>query len=171
MRKLLVGIFVMCMLLLAAAPSQAASWQDYFCFGVGYNDFFNFNFARRYTDWGFEIGLGSRDYPDVLDYPCPHSGYVIVEDKYFSGLFGVDLNRYLDFADSLTIYLGVGGYYLEYDKITRSTATGWYYENSTSGEFSVSFSGGLQYHSGDTSGMGIGYHSLRGVNAYILFGF
>lgn len=172
MRYFLIGILIVSLLLfLTGAPSQAANWHDYSYIGVGYKDMFNFHLARRYTDWGFELGLGGRQYPDVLDYQCPHSSYVIVEDQYFCGLFGFDLNRYLDFADSLTAYVGVGAYYLEYNTISRSTATGWYYEEDTSSKFSVSFSGGMQFHSSEKSGIGIGYHSIRGLNAYLIFGF
>src|SRR5690554_671519 len=170
-KHLAISLIIFAMLVVAL-PSQTAAWGDYTYLDVCYkDDLINIGIARRYTNWGFEIGLGARKYNDMLNYPCPHTSYIIVEDKYYNAMLGVDFIRYFDLNYELTAYLGAGGYYLGYDKISRSMATGWYYRESSSSEYEIGFSGGIQIHTKGKSGFGLGYHTLRGFNLQVMLGF
>ena len=172
MKNIIKTFIVVSLLILTALPSQAATWGDYTYLDVGHKDgLTSIGIARRYTDWGFEISLGAKGYKDALDYPCPHLNYIIVEDKYYNAILGVDFIRYFDLNYELTAYLGAGGYYLGYEKISRSLATGWYYRESSSSEYEIGFSGGIQIHTKGKSGFGLGYHTLRGFNLQVILGF
>lgn len=159
------GIIVFLMLLTSNGKVEAATFDNFTYGSIGYKEpMFNFSVAHRFVNYGFEIGCGLRLYPEIHDYPCPHDDYIILDDHYYSVHLGIDMLRYVDLGESITIYGGVGVYLLEYQTVVRSNATDWVYRQNSTVDLSFAYSGGFQIHTNDRYGFGIGYHSVRGVN-------
>ena len=167
-KKLIVSmILLVCFLALFFNAAQASTYA-YGSIGNNYEKT-NFSLAIRSNDDGFELGFGFYDFPGLLKYPCPHNNYEIVNNKYFDMICGIDYLRYSDFTDHLSVYGGIGAYMKGYQIISQSNATGWYYQEDTINEFTLAYSGGIQYHSANGIGVGIGYHSVRGANIQVIF--
>ncbi len=157
-------------LLITSLQTNAATFENYSYLGIGYNgDMPTFSATKRYVDFGVELGFAYRIYPGLNNYPCPHSDYTIINNKYQSALFGIDVLRYLDFAESCSLYGGIGLYLQTYMKVSRSNVLGWTYNQGAIAELAPAFSGGIQFHATNGSGFGIGYHSIRGVNLQFIF--
>lgn len=166
-------IFTLILIFTIASMAWADSSDDtstFYIYGsIGYKEpMFNFSGAVRFGHFGVEVGAGYRLYPGMLDYPCPHYDYTIIDYDYLSSLVGVDLIHYIDLADNVSIYAGGGLYLMEYDTVVESNSTYWVYRQYTRYEGRFAYSGGLQIHQNGI-GIGIGYHSLRGVNLQMLF--
>lgn len=160
-----ISLTVIFTLALVFTIAGMASASDIYTYGsIGYQDpMLNLSGALRFGNFGMEIGLGFRQYPEILDYPCPHDDYIIIDDHYKSALLGMDLLHFVDIGENCSLYSGVGFYLVGYDMVAESNATGWLYREDTTFEGRFAYSGGLQIHE-DHIGIGIGYHSLRGVN-------
>jgi hypothetical protein len=168
LKKLSITVIVTLALVMTAAGTTLA--HDNYTYGtIGYKDsMLNISGAVRFGHFGVEVGAGFRDYPGILDYPCPHSDYTIIEDYYKTYQVGIDLIHYTDLADNVSIYAGAGLYLQGFDTISQSNVTDWVYREFTSFEGRFAYSGGLQVHE-DHVGVGIGYHSIRGVNLQVVF--
>lgn len=162
----LVSLLTISILLISGLETNAATFETYTYGSIGYNNgMLNFTMAKRYiNNFGVELGFGYRTYPNINDYPCPHSNYIIIENKYQNMIGGLDVLGYFDFTEYCSIYGGIGLYYKSYQRISRSNVTGWVYNEGSTSEFVPAFSGGFQYHVTNNSGFGIGYNSIRGAN-------
>lgn len=160
-------IFTLALVLTVAGTVSASDSYTYGSFGYN-SPMFNLSGAQRFGDFGVEFGLGVRQYPGILDYPCPVWDYTIIEDYYYSALVGIDLLHYVDIGENTSVYAGAGLYLLGYDTVAESNATYWTYRQYTSFEGHLAFSGGLQFHP-EGFGVGIGFHSIRGVNLQMIF--
>jgi hypothetical protein len=160
-------IFTLALVLIIAGTASAS---DNYTYGtIGYGDpMFNFSGAQRFGNLGVEFAVGVRPYPGILDYPCPGWDYTIIDDYYYSALVGIDLLRYVDIGENTSVYAGAGLYLLGYDTVAESNVTYWTYRQNTTFEGCFAFSGGLQFHP-EGFGVGIGFHSIRGVNLQMIF--
>lgn len=170
----LILIFTLILVFTTSAMAQARSYDKssdvYTYFGLGYKDpFWNLSCGLRFAgNFGVEFGVGVRQYPGILDYPCPHSYYTIIDDNYKAVLLGFDLIHYTDIGEKVTLYAGAGLYVVGYDTVVESNSTYWVYRQYTTYEGKFAYSGGIQIHE-NIIGIGLGYHSLRGVNLQMVF--
>jgi hypothetical protein len=167
-----ISLVTLALVLIVAGMASAQASNNSTYVSVGYQDpMFNLSGALRWGGYGVEIGLGFRSYPEMLDYPCPHYNYTILDDYYYSALIGVDLLRYIDIGENCSLYAGAGLYLLGYDMVVQSNDTGWIYRQESTVQGSFAYSGGLQFHQNEGFGVGVGYHSLRGYNLQVLIRF
>lgn len=109
--------------------------------------------------YAVEIGwMFNYEILDALDYPCPHYDYTVLNDSRFSYGAGADILARINISDNLRVYAGAGVYFLFYQEIVMSNATGWVYIQSESLKVEPAFSCGVLFDK-----FGVGYHSIRGI--------
>ena len=117
---------------------------------------------------GFEIALFGDEFgSSYLNYRVPHNSYWILSSKDGTNYkqqskFGLDLKKYIDVSDALSVSVGVGGYTWNREKIAQSTATYLFYLQETKYEFELTELIGLQYILNDYL-IGLEAHTLRGT--------
>jgi opacity protein-like surface antigen len=153
-----------------AAPRQGYAWIS----GGSSNGSGSVAAGLRSGRFGIEAGaLLSGDYAtdDVLDYPVPHSGYVVLGEKQIGSAAGVDALLFLDAGKKVSFYGGLGLYGAEQAVVARSTATGWLYKQSSETKLEAAGSAGVHVHLTPKVTLGAGYHSVRGAQATLAFAF
>jgi hypothetical protein len=124
---------------------------------------------------GAEFGLvgGGTALPDgTLDYTIPHNNFTVNGD-YTGNAYGGDLLVFLnlDHNGNVAIYGGPGIYAQSTTEVVQSNATGWYYENGTTTKTVFAGGGGIRVKVAPKLEVGVGYHSLSGVQGSIGFRF
>jgi len=165
------------LVLLAAAPATATEVQPdhggWVSLGTK-NSQVSLSFGKRNGTFGWEIGgLNSSDYDsgEVLDYPVPLGGLAVLGDKTVDGSYGIDVLRFAQLSEKLSLYGGVGVYFQEHREIAQSNDTGLLHSQSRRTETNTAYSGGVRFHSRQNLTFGIGYHTVRGTNAQIMVKF
>jgi len=120
---------------------------------------------------GAEFGVvgGGTALPEgTLDYYIPHNDFTVNGD-YTGNAYGGDLLLFLnlDPRGNVAIYGGPGLYAQSTTEVVQSNATGWYYENGTSTQLVFAGGGGIRVKVAPKLELGVGYHSLRGVQGSI----
>jgi len=124
---------------------------------------------------GAEFGVvgGGTALPDgTLDYTIPHNDFTVNGD-YTGNAYGGDLLVFLnlDRSGNVAIYGGPGLYAQSTTEVIQSNVTGWYYENGTTTKLVFAGGGGIRVKVAPKVELGVGYHSLRGVQGSIGFRF
>lgn len=148
-----------------ASPIAREAW-----FSGGYNEAASIAVGARYGLFGFEIGARdtSDDIPDgTVDAPIPHSNFTDAGTRNDGNAFGMDLLLFLDLNDRFALYGGGGGYWQERVTLVQSNATGLFWVNDRDEEFEWAYSGGVRMRVSGGVTAGVGYHSIRGVNAQV----
>lgn len=117
----------------------------------------------------FGYGLGvvfNSEFSDktLLDYPVPHNFYKNLGAKRTGNSIGLDGYYFLGDSKKVRPYVGMGLYYAPRAEVAQSTATGWYYTQSTKSAMTLSGELGLQFVSDSGYTFGAGYHTVRGAN-------
>jgi hypothetical protein len=165
-KLLLAGI----MLILFGTPAMASNGVGndciWFSAGGGPKNTISLGIGGRGKEnIGGEISFAySSKYSDILDYPCPHGSYRILDNKAFDYALGGDLLYFKDIKKTnAVLYIGAGIYILHYREVAQSTVTGWLYEQDDDIDFEATYTLGIQHQVGQRGTFGIGYHSLRGI--------
>ncbi len=124
---------------------------------------------------GAEFGVvgGGTALPDgTLDYTIPHNDFTVNGD-YTGNAYGGDILGFLnlDRRGNVAIYGGPGLYAQSTTEVIQSNVTGWYYENGTTTEVVFAGGGGIRVKVAPNLELGVGYHSLRGIQGSIGFRF
>ncbi len=128
-----------------------------------------------YFGIGAELGVvgGGTALPDeTLDYTIPHNDFTVNGD-YTGNAYGGDILVFLnlDRSGNVAIYGGPGLYAQSTTEVVQSNVTGWYYENGTTTEVVFAGGGGIRLKVAPKLEVGVGYHSVRGVQGSIGFRF
>jgi hypothetical protein len=123
----------------------------------------------RGKNWGVELGmLFDGEYYDVevLDYPVPHTNFNYLGVKNVDGTFGLDVLRFENFDNTTaSIYYGAGLYVKDEALLAQSNATGWIYREEDKPKVLGAASIGFQWPVANRYSLGVGYHTIRGINA------
>lgn len=167
MRKTCFTLIVLSFMLFAseARAITPAAWLS-----VGGKDG-NTGFAVgfRGQELGVEIGgINESDYSsdDVFDYPAPSSFFTDLGEQKVDSAVGFDILGFYNPSKQVSFFGGLGLYFQEYRRIARSTALLLYTEAKDT-EAEAAFSGGVQFFPSGSLMLGIGYHSIRGLNGQI----
>lgn len=126
----------------------------------------------RGVDLGIEIGgINDSDYSssDMYDYQIPFiDQYTIDLGKHkVDSAIGFDVLGFYNASKRLSFFGGLGLYFQEYRRIMLDDWTGLLYTESQETEAEAAFSGGIQFFPSSALVLGIGYHSIRGINGQI----
>lgn len=141
--------------------------------GGGKNGNGNFAVGFGGDNLGVEFGLiDDANLPEgTLDYECPHWDFTSIGNRTLKSTTGIDLLGMFHLSQHVILYGGPGIYWSHRGEVVRSNATGWYYTETDHTYTEIACSGGLRFILTDNSGLGIGYHSLRGTNLTFQFSF
>lgn len=167
--------YAFCAVVLLVAPAHAEeakprSIAKEAWISGGYNEAASIAFGARYGLFGFEIGARDTgdEIPDgTVDAPIPHSNFTDAGTRNDGNAFGMDLLLFLDLNDRFALYGGGGGYWQERVTLVQSNATGLFWINDRDDEFEWAYSGGVRARVSEKITAGVGYHSVRGVNAQV----
>jgi opacity protein-like surface antigen len=84
---------------------------------------------------------------------------------------GGDVLGFVDVSPSVSLYGGVGVYFQGKSQIFQSNVTFDLFKETNETNVNLALSGGADFKLGDAWQIGVGYHSLRGVNAKVGFEF
>jgi opacity protein-like surface antigen len=122
----------------------------------------------RYSNIGFEIGaiFNQDSLPgSVNDFSLPSNFFFNdLGVKKLSPQWGADLLGFVDVAPRLSAYGSVGLYFQSVAQIAQSQATNQLYKQTNTTNTTGAIGGGITYSPSDSISVGLGYHSLRGVN-------
>jgi hypothetical protein len=129
----------------------------------------------RWNNFGFEFGaiFNEDRLPGILnDFSLP-SNFLFNDlgEKKTSAQYGGDILGYFDVNPSVSLYGGVGLYVQSKSRIAQSQATNELYKQTDNNVVTPTVTVGVDYNVSDAVNVGIGYHSLRGINGRIGIGF
>jgi opacity protein-like surface antigen len=122
----------------------------------------------RFNNIGLEVGAIFNQ--DSL--PGAVNNFSLPSNFFFNNLgvkklspqFGVDLLGFVDVAPRVSAYGSVGVYFQNVGQIAQSQATNELYKQTDITNTTGAIGGGVTYSPSDSVSIGLGYHSLRGVN-------
>ena len=125
------------------------------------------------------IGLGfifnADDVPSgTLEYPVPHTSYTNLGKKQKGNEYAVFGKYGLEVVKNKGVFIfALGGLSVSEEiELTRSNATGWYYEQSSSSKANGMFGGGLSYFPINSKmSLSVEYDNRRGITGGIGFRF
>jgi hypothetical protein len=122
----------------------------------------------RYNNIGFEIGaLFNQDSlpGSVNNFSLPNNFFFNdLGTKKLSPQWGADLLGFVDVAPRVAAYGSVGLYFQNVAQIAQSQATNQLYKQTDTTNTTGAIGGGVTYSPSDSVSIGLGYHSIRGVN-------
>lgn len=124
----------------------------------------------RGVDLGIEIGgINESDYSssDMYDYPVPHTDFTDLGRQKVDSAIGFDVLGFYNASKRLSFFGGLGVYFQEYRRVAESNLSFLLYTESQETEAEAAFSGGIQFFPSNALVLGIGYHSIRGINGQI----
>lgn len=124
----------------------------------------------RGQELGVEIGgINESDYSsdDIYDYPVPHLNFTDLGEQKVDSAVGFDVLGFYNPSKQVSLYGGLGLYFQEYRRIARSNLSALLYTEAKDTEAEAAFSGGVQFFPSGSLMLGIGYHSIRGLNGQI----
>lgn len=124
----------------------------------------------RGHELGVELGgINESDYSsdDVYDEPVPHLNFTDLGEHKVDSTVGFDVLGFYNPTSQLSLFGGLGLYFQEYIRIARSNVSGLLYTEAKDTEAEAAFSGGVQFFPTGSLMLGIGYHSIRGLNGQI----
>jgi opacity protein-like surface antigen len=129
----------------------------------------------RYNNIGFEVGaiFNQDSLPSAVnDFALPNNFFFTdLGVKKLSPQFGFDLLGFVDVAPSVSVYGSVGLYFQSVGRIAQSQSTSDLYKQTDLTNTTGAFGTGVTYNPSDSISIGLGYHSLRGVNVRLGFSF
>ncbi len=129
----------------------------------------------RFNNIGFEVGaiFNQDSLPaSVNDFALPNNFFFNdLGVKKLSPQFGFDLLGFVDVAPRVSVYGSVGLYFQSVGRIAQSQATSDLYKQTDLTNTTGAFGTGVTYNPSDSISIGLGYHSLRGVNVRLGFSF
>jgi hypothetical protein len=125
----------------------------------------------RWNNIGLEFGaiFNEDRLPGVLnDFSLPANFlFNDLGEKKTSANYGGDILGYFDVNPSVSLYGGVGIYFQSKSRIAQSQATNELYKQTDNTVVTPSVTVGVDYNLSEAVNIGIGYHSLRGVNGRV----
>ncbi|MCC6502415.1 MAG: hypothetical protein IT362_04675 [Deltaproteobacteria bacterium] len=124
----------------------------------------------RGVDLGIELGgINESDYSssDIYDYPVPHTDFTDLGKQKVDSAIGLDVLGFYNASRQLSFYGGLGLYFQQYIRIGQSNISGLLYTEAEETEADAAFSAGIQFFPSNSVLLGIGYHSIRGINGQI----
>jgi opacity protein-like surface antigen len=121
----------------------------------------------RYNSFGVEIGaiFNQDNLGAVNDFSLPNNFFFTnLGVKKLSPQWGVDLLGFVDVAPRVSVYGSVGVYFQHVGQIAQSQATNELYKQTNLVNTTGAVGGGVTYSLSDSMSIGLGYHSVRGVN-------
>jgi opacity protein-like surface antigen len=121
----------------------------------------------RYNSFGLEIGalFNQDNLGAVNDFSLPNNFFFTnLGVKKLSPQWGVDLLGFVDVSPRVSAYGSVGVYFQNVGQIAQSQATNELYKQTNSINTTGAIGGGVTYSLSDSLSIGLGYHSVRGVN-------
>ena len=163
---LILVLFSLFLITTEARAAGPAAWLS-----VGEKDG-NTGFAVgfRGVDLGIELGgINESDYSssDISDYPAPFTGFFDLGKQKVDSAIGIDVLGFYNASKQLSFYGGLGLYFQEYRRIAQDDVTLLLYTEAEETEAEAAFSGGIQFFPSNAVLLGIGYHSIRGINGQI----
>jgi opacity protein-like surface antigen len=155
-----------------------------FSFSAGFKDgtlnpAIGYRFSK--SNIGFEIGaVFSQDKlpPGTVNNYAAGSliqqfptGFTNLGVKTTTANIGGDVLGFFDVSPSVSVYGGVGVYLQGKSQIFQSNVTTDLFKETNETNVNLAVSGGADFKLGDAWQIGVGYHSLRGVNAKIGYEF
>jgi opacity protein-like surface antigen len=143
-----------------------------FTISAGFKDgLINPGVGVRWQNIGFEFGaiFNQDSLPGILnDFSLPANFlFNDLGEKKVSAQYGGDILGYFDVNSSVSLYGGVGIYVQSKSRIAQSQATNELYKQTDNTIVTTSVTAGMDYNLSDAVNIGIGYHSIRGVNGRI----
>jgi opacity protein-like surface antigen len=122
----------------------------------------------RYNYIGLEVGavFNQDSLPGAVnDFSLPSNFFFNdLGIKKLSPQWGLDLLGFVDVAPRVAAYGSVGLYFQNVGRIAQSLATNELYKQTNTTNTTGAFGGGVIYSPSDSLSVGLGYHSVRGVN-------
>jgi opacity protein-like surface antigen len=129
----------------------------------------------RFNNIGFEVGaIFNQDSlaSSVNDFALPNNFFFTdLGVKKLSPQFGFDLLGFVDVAPRVSVYGSVGLYFQSVGRVAQSLATNDLYKQTDLTNTTGAFGTGVTYNPSDSLSIGLGYHSLRGINVRLGFSF
>jgi hypothetical protein len=141
--------------------------------GVGFNETANPSIGARFGNIGLEVGgvfNQDRLAENRLDYPAlraPGFVYNDLGERRLTSQWGIDVLGHAPVSRQVSLYGGVGLYFQQVGVLAQSPATNSIYTESQSTRTTTAFSGGADFQIGEGTTIGVGYHSVRGVQARV----
>lgn len=160
-------VLALTMTLGSTSLTYADSDSCFFWFSGGSKDGYgSFSVGFGGDSLGIEFGfIDDANLPEgTLDYECPHWDYTSIGNRRLESTTGIDFLGMIHLSKHIILYGGPGIYWSRRGEVVRSNATGWYYTETEYTYTEIACSGGLRFTLTGNSGLGIGYHSLRGAN-------
>ncbi len=143
------------------------------------NPAIGYRFSR--SNIGFEIGavFNQDKLPPgtVNDYAAGSliqqfpGGFNNLGVKTTTASIGGDVLGFFDVSPNVSIYGGVGVYFQGKSQIFQSNVTNDLFKETNETNVNLAVSGGADFKLGDAWQIGVGYHSLRGINAKLGYEF
>jgi hypothetical protein len=153
-------------------PNPPDRPRQKFTISAGFKDgLINPAVGIRWNNIGFEFGsvFNQDPLPGILnDFSLP-SNFLFNDlgEKKISAQYGGDILGYFDVNSSVSLYGGVGIYFQSKSRIAQSQATNELYKQTDNTVVTPSVTAGVDYNFSDAVNVGIGYHSIRGINGRI----
>jgi hypothetical protein len=141
--------------------------------GVGFNETANPSIGARFGNIGLEVGgvlNQDRLAENRFDYPAlraPGFQYNDLGERRLTSQWGLDVLGHAPISRQVSLYGGVGLYFQQVGVLAQSAATNSIYTESQSTRTTTAFSGGADFQIGEGTSIGVGYHSVRGVQARV----
>lgn len=167
-----VGPVLLILILFGLAQSSAAMEHALWISGGERNDYSSFSLGYSWQCYALEVGfINDVEYYSDIDYfgswPSDYS-VLGIEQRTSTG--GLDLLYLFALSEQLLIYGGPGLYFYELGQTVQANDTGKKHNKYLTTETEFAYSIGLKYKLAKFQ-LGLGYHSIRGINGQIGFMF
>jgi opacity protein-like surface antigen len=147
--------------------------KDKFYISGGYQNGFTAGLGYKFSpNLGVELGgvFKQDELPTIEDGPlAPGFPSTPIGERRTGGRYGLDAVGFLPVTSGTAVYVGGGAYYQEKANLVRANDTGLVYKQSTASDISLAWSTGIQARLSKDINVGVGYHSLRGINVQFFF--
>jgi hypothetical protein len=153
-------------------PTVTPENNQKFTISAGFKDgLINPAIGIRWNNIGLEFGaiFNEDSLPGILnDFSLP-SNFLFNDlgEKKTSAQYGSDVLGYYDVNPDVSLYGGVGLYFQSKSRIAQSQATNELYKQTDTTTITPAVTVGVDYNISDAMNVGLGYHSLRGINGRI----
>jgi hypothetical protein len=124
----------------------------------------------RGHDLGVELGgINHSDFSssDIFDEPAPDLNFTDLGKQRVDSTIGFDVLGFYNPSPKLSFFGGLGLYFQEYRRVVQDNVSLFLFTEASETEADAAFSGGIQFFPSNAIILGIGYHSIRGLNGQI----